>query len=91
MLQWNTGFFPELEQGEAQVEVQMKFLMPHLVEDRPPIITVAYLQKPPNKFGPLPLLANRVPHGYPASAFNAVHDKGIPILAEKECLVTQKR
>ena len=76
--------FPELEQREAEIDVDRQVLGTHLVEHRPSAMLVSVLAESPRQLSLLALLAERVTEGDPAATRDAIHDHAAAGIAEEK-------
>ncbi len=81
----------ELEQGEAEFQVDVEVFAAHLVEDRPAGVTAAELLEAPGELADLLARTHRIAHGDHAASLRSVHEKGGPRRIEEQVLVAEHR
>jgi hypothetical protein len=87
--QRNHRFLAELEECEAEVDVNREMSGADLVEHRPAPVPVGGFTEPPRQLGSFALDPQRIAEGDPAAAGDAVHDHALAGIAEEKRLVTE--
>ena len=89
--QRHAGLLADLDEREAQVQVQRQVHPVGLVEHGPPGVEVHHLAEAPGQLAAGGRRPHGVAHGDPALARHAVHQEPVIVTAHQEVLVAQQR
>ncbi len=89
-LEVDRGFFPELDEGEAEVRIPVQVRFVDLVKDRHTAIVIAPFEKRPDERRRAIRRTDRIAEGHPRAPLHPVHDEPAPLVIEQDGFVAEE-